>query len=123
MPIYEYKCDACNHQFDLRQKFSDPPAERCPKCGGLVRKMVSSVSFSLKGGGWHGDGYDTKTEGTTSESDTAAGTGNGAEAAPKDVAPAAVAVSPATAEAASSPKETKGTVAETPASTAEKATS
>jgi putative FmdB family regulatory protein len=55
MPIYEYRCNACNIQFDLRQKFSDPPADRCPKCGGTVRKLVSAVSFSLKGAGWFGD--------------------------------------------------------------------
>ena len=23
MPVYEYRCTACNHQFELRQKFSD----------------------------------------------------------------------------------------------------
>ena len=34
MPLYEYQCDACGHRFELIQKFSDPPLETCPKCGG-----------------------------------------------------------------------------------------
>ncbi len=57
MPIYEYQCEACNNQFELRQKFSDPPADKCPACGGTVKKLISSASFALKGGGWYTEGY------------------------------------------------------------------
>ena len=57
MPLYEYQCNACSNKFELRQKFSDPPAQECPKCGGEVVKMISSAAFSLKGGGWHAEGY------------------------------------------------------------------
>ncbi|KAB0667123.1 zinc ribbon domain-containing protein [Oryzomonas japonica] len=63
MPVYEYCCSACNHQFELRQKFSDPPASECPKCGGAVQKMISSTSFSLKGDGWFKEGYCHKADG------------------------------------------------------------
>jgi len=57
MPVYEYQCEACNHQFELRQKFSDPPAQSCPQCGGEVKKLISSAAFALKGGGWYTEGY------------------------------------------------------------------
>jgi putative FmdB family regulatory protein len=57
MPVYEYKCKACDNQFELRQKFSDPPASECPHCGGEVEKLISAVAFSLKGGGWYAEGY------------------------------------------------------------------
>ncbi len=60
MPMYEYQCDACNNQFELRQKFSDPPATECPSCGGQVKKLISNAAFSLKGGGWHAEGYSSK---------------------------------------------------------------
>ncbi|MEC7349164.1 MAG: zinc ribbon domain-containing protein, partial [SAR324 cluster bacterium] len=30
MPIYEYGCQQCGHDFEEMQKFSDPPVERCP---------------------------------------------------------------------------------------------
>ena len=57
MPIYEYQCQSCEHHFELRQKFSDPPASQCPECGDTVQKLISSAAFSLKGGGWYAEGY------------------------------------------------------------------
>ena len=60
MPVYEYQCSKCNNQFELRQKFSDPPATECPECGGEVKKMISSAAFALKGGGWYAEGYGSK---------------------------------------------------------------
>src|SRR5471030_2702454 len=94
MPIYEYCCNVCNIQFELRQKFSDPPADRCPKCGGTVRKLVSAVSFSLKGAGWFGDGYGgTKAESTNSEGDTVPGAGAATEVVLTD-APSAETTAP-----------------------------
>lgn len=121
MPIYEYRCDACNYQFDLRQKFSDPPADRCPKCGEAVHKLVSAAAFSLKGGGWFGDGYNEKAEAPKTEGETAAVSGAAAEAAAKDAATTESAASPATPPAAPSQVETKSTVAAAPAATTEKA--
>jgi len=57
MPMYEYQCTSCGDTFELRQKFSDPPATECPTCGGPVNKLISSASFALKGGGWFTEGY------------------------------------------------------------------
>ena len=65
MPMYEYKCESCGKQFELRQKFSDPPATDCPDCGGAVAKLISAAAFALKGGGWHSEGY-----GSSAKSDT-----------------------------------------------------
>jgi len=120
MPVYEYRCDACNIQFDLRQKFSDPPADRCPKCGGAVRKLVSAVSFSLKGAGWFGDGYGAKTESTTSEGDTASGSEVAAAVVSTDAPSAETTTSPASQVSASTQVETKSKVAETPTTTKDK---
>ena len=58
MPIYEYGCQQCGHDFEEMQKFSDPPVERCPECGSLeAQRKVSVSAFHLKGGGWYKDGY------------------------------------------------------------------
>jgi putative FmdB family regulatory protein len=122
MPIYEYRCNSCNIQFELRQKFSDPPAEKCPKCGGTVHKLVSAASFSLKGGGWYGDGYGAKVESTNSEGVNAAIAGAGAAEAEATTAgaPAETTVSPATQSTAPTQVETKSKVAETPKTTEDK---
>ena len=57
MPIYEYRCLNCGHQFELMQKFSDPPAETCTSCSGSVQKLISRSAFHLKGSGWYVTDY------------------------------------------------------------------
>ena len=60
MPIYEYKCSKCEHQFEIIQRFSDNPLESCPKCGQKsIKKLVSAPSFRLKGGGWYETDFKT----------------------------------------------------------------
>jgi putative FmdB family regulatory protein len=58
MPIYEYACAACGHQFEEWQKMSDKPMRTCPKCKAKkLEKLISQTSFHLKGGGWYSDLY------------------------------------------------------------------
>ena len=121
MPVYEYRCNACHTQFELRQKFSDPPADRCPECGGTIRKIVSAVSFSLKGAGWFGDGYGTKSETPSSEGNAVASAGAATDAASTVAVPADTTSSPAIKESAPTSMETKSTAAETPDTTGDKA--
>jgi len=117
MPVYEYCCAACNHQFELRQKFSDAPADQCPKCGGAVYKMVSASAFSFKGGGWYGDGYNAKAdEPPKSEADAVVATGATADSAPPDSTAKETTAPPATTSTQSQP-ETKSAVAEKPTAT------
>lgn len=54
MPIYEYRCQACGHQFDKLQKVSDTPLKTCPSCGKeTLHKLISPAGFQLKGTGWY----------------------------------------------------------------------
>ncbi len=54
MPIYEYQCLGCEHEFETIQKMSEAPLIQCPSCGkDLLRKKISAVAFRLKGGGWY----------------------------------------------------------------------
>jgi putative FmdB family regulatory protein len=53
MPLYEYECDACGRRFEVIQKFSDAPIDTCEKCGGAVRKLLSSPAIQFKGSGWY----------------------------------------------------------------------
>src|ERR1700759_4694726 len=58
MPIYEYGCAACGHQFEEWQKITDKPVKVCPKCKAKkVERLISAPSFHLKGGGWYSDLY------------------------------------------------------------------
>lgn len=82
MPIYEYRCLDCGHQFDLMQKFSDPPAQTCTSCSGTVQKLISRSAFHLKGSGWYvtdygrngsAHGKEASKDGSTESSDTKTG--------------------------------------------------
>lgn len=54
MPLYEYHCDACEHEFEALQKMSDEPLVHCPACDEeALRKLVSAAGFRLKGDGWY----------------------------------------------------------------------
>lgn len=57
MPMYEYQCESCGLQFEVRQKFSDEPISDCRECGGAVKKLISQGGFALKGNGWYQQGY------------------------------------------------------------------
>ncbi len=56
MPLYEYKCNSCEANKEVLQKFDDPPP-RCSVCTQDMVKKVSVTSFSLKGDGWAKDNY------------------------------------------------------------------
>src|SRR3954471_15893215 len=60
MPLYEYHCDDCGRHFELIRKFSDPPLDKCPHCGGTVRKLFSSPAIQFKGSGFYITDYAKK---------------------------------------------------------------
>ena len=83
MPIYEYKCDACGHEFEEMLHFSErevPLNTPCPNrifdrnqepqcfdCDGKVQLKMSLGSFHLKGAGWAKEGYGKKKQETKTE--------------------------------------------------------
>ena len=75
MPLYEYQCESCEHRFEKIQKFSDPPPDACPKCGGPVRKLFSSPAIQFKGSGFYITDYAKKssTDGGESSSSEKSG--------------------------------------------------
>src|SRR5262245_39873347 len=59
MPTYEYVCDACDHEFDELQSFSDEPLTKCPKCKKkkLRRLFGTGASIIFKGSGFYETDY------------------------------------------------------------------
>jgi putative FmdB family regulatory protein len=43
------------------QKFSDPPLDTCPTCGGRLKKLLSSPAIQFKGSGWYITDYARKS--------------------------------------------------------------
>lgn len=65
MPIYEYRCNGCDHINEVWQKFSDSPLVKCEVCGGSVKKIISHNTFHLKGTGWYVTDYASKGNSAT----------------------------------------------------------
>jgi putative FmdB family regulatory protein len=70
MPLYEYECESCGHRLERIQKFSDPPLETCPDCGGKLRKLISSPAIQFKGSGWYITDYSRKGSSESSKSES-----------------------------------------------------
>ncbi len=84
MPIYEYQCKGCGHEFEREQRISEAPIKKCPSCGAAkARRQISRTSFVLKGGGWYSDLYGTAKPGSADKGEaTKSGESKSADAAP-----------------------------------------
>lgn len=104
MPIYEYRCESCGHEFEKMQKLADPPLTDCPVCGRPdLRKVISPVGFRLKGSGWYETDFKKgdKKKNLHDPADKAAGGKDGGD---KKETPAAEAKSETKAKAKPEPK-------------------
>jgi len=83
MPTYEYRCENCG-KFEHIQKINDEPFKICPKCGGVVQRLISKAGIVFKGSGFHVTDYnkEKKTE-TTVKPDKATET----KSSPKEASP------------------------------------
>jgi putative FmdB family regulatory protein len=88
MPIHEYRCQKCKHRFEILQKMNDKPAQACPKCGGPVKKLISSPAIQFKGTGFYITDYAHKNSPSGEEKPRAPKTEKKTEPPKKD-APAA----------------------------------
>ncbi len=68
MPIYDYKCNACEKTFSsssskartAQEEAAEDAIPECPTCGKaekVAREVAKDTSFQLKGGGWAKDRY------------------------------------------------------------------
>jgi putative FmdB family regulatory protein len=119
VPIYEYQCPDCGHQFEQLQKISDEPVRVCPNCAQThVRKLVSQTSFVLKGGGWYKDHYGLKGGGGGKSDGTKDTPSSGPEKAGDKPAAATPAAASESKPAATSTAPTSTPSKKTPSSAA-----
>lgn len=69
MPIYDYRCDHCGHVFSAVQSFSDSALDKCPNCGKVPRRLLSTPAIVFKGSGWY------KTDSRPAEKSSSDGAG------------------------------------------------
>ena len=78
MPLYEYRCKKCGHQFEKIQSFSAPDEKECPECTGEVERLISAPSFQFKGSGWYVNDYASKGNRSAAKSSESSGDGKSA---------------------------------------------
>lgn len=80
MPIYEYTCPNCNHQFEQIRAVRNADDATCPACGeDHVRRLVSASAFQFKGSGWYITDYARKGGKRSGASDRSSGTDGATE--------------------------------------------
>ena len=59
MPTYDYRCNACGHEFELFQSMSDSVKKKCPECSRLAleRLIGTGAAVLFKGGGFYETDY------------------------------------------------------------------
>ncbi len=72
VPNYDYRCTKCKKTFEIFQKMTDEPIERCPECGGKIKRLIGAGSGPIfKGSGFYQTDYknssSTKTLGHSSK--------------------------------------------------------
>ena len=50
MPLYEYRCANCGHQFEALVAAGRADAEPYPDCGTEARRLLSLVAAPVRGG-------------------------------------------------------------------------
>lgn len=68
MPLYEYRCRGCDHEFEIQQTMSDDALTICPSCGGDLRKVFSPVGIAFKGSGFYKNDSGSRSNSTKSDS-------------------------------------------------------
>ena len=84
VPVYDYRCERCSTQFEVRQSFSDAtltvcPAESSPAAcvapgEGPVKKVFSGVGISFKGDGFYKNDHGSNAKGRRKEKEASSST-------------------------------------------------
>jgi putative FmdB family regulatory protein len=69
VPLYEYRCKDCGHQFEKIQSFSAPDEKECPVCHGPVERLISASALQFKGSGWYATDYASKPSSVKASAD------------------------------------------------------
>ena len=76
MPTYEYRCQK-GHEFEVFQRMSEPPVEKCVECGAPAeRKLSAGAGVLFKGSGFYITDYRSDSYKKAAEADKGGGSGS-----------------------------------------------
>ena len=81
MPIYEYRCQSCAHEYEKREGYDAPARQKCPKCRRSARRVIQAAPIVFKGSGFYitDNRKAAPEEGAGSKSESKSESGKGSE--------------------------------------------
>ncbi len=75
MPTYDYRCDACEHEWELFQSIKAEPETKCPVCKKKkARRLIGAgAGLIFKGTGFYLTDYRSKSYKDAAKADKSAG--------------------------------------------------
>ncbi len=75
MPTYEYRCNACRHEFEQFQSITAKSLKKCPECGKnqLERLISGGGAVLFKGSGFYETDYRSSDYKKKAEAETKGG--------------------------------------------------
>lgn len=106
MPTYDYRCNACRHEFELFQSMKDSPKRKCPRCGksALERLIGTGAAVLFKGSGFYETDYRSESYKKAAEAESKAPGTDGKDAKAPDAKPSKEPAAPA-ADSPATPAE------------------
>jgi putative FmdB family regulatory protein len=74
MPTYDYRCNNCDHEFELFQSMSAGVKKKCPECSKMTleRLIGTGAAVIFKGSGFYETDYRSKSYTSDKEADSKA---------------------------------------------------
>jgi putative FmdB family regulatory protein len=108
MPTYEYRC-AKGHHFELFQRMSEAPVDKCPECGAPAERQLSvGGGVIFKGSGFYITDYRSDTYKKAAEADSGSKPASDKGSDKKDSGSAAASKSESSGGSTSKPSSTGG---------------
>lgn len=85
MPTYEYRCAACEHEFEEFQSITAAPLKKCPACrkSKLQRLIGTGAGVIFKGSGFYETDYRSDSYKKAAEKDSSSGKSSDSSSATK----------------------------------------
>lgn len=70
MPTYVYRCQSCQRDIEVVQRFGEAPLTICPHCGGGLQRLLFPPAIIFKGSGWYATDHKSPSGGNGAKSRT-----------------------------------------------------
>ena len=99
MPTYVYRCQDCQKETEVLQRFGEAPLTTCSHCGGVLQRILFPPAIIFKGSGWYATDHKSPSGGNGAKSGSPpASKGEAAGSTSEKAEEATVTKKPATAD-------------------------